>query len=158
MSSGLDACENDPQPIPEYSQGDASCAGELRNAQREQNKYEQSSPEHPWRWTAQTANQVIYGNTILTNNFCERCRKIVDILTRVLLCWDETPPMWAAARFPPGSSRSRYSPVLRHFLVSFGIIRLTMPTDCGFCTFSHAYSARPCKKREYLSGARLQSY
>ena len=136
MSSSLNACENDQQPIPEYPQQDASCAGELGNSQRDQNKDGQSSSQHPWRWTPHLADQFVHGTTRLTNNFCKRCQKIFDILTRVLLCWDETPPMWAAARFTPGLFRNRDSSKdLSSFLVSFGGICLTTTTDCGFCTF-----------------------
>ena len=135
MSSSLNAHENDQQPISEYSQRDALYAGKVGNAQRDPNKDGESSSQHPWRWTAHSAGQIVYGTTRLTNNFCKRCQTILDILTRVLLCWDKTPAMWAAAPVARGSSRNRDSSKLRSFLVSFGGICLTMATDCGFCTF-----------------------
>lgn len=133
MSNCLNACENDQRPI--HSQPDAPCAGELGNAQCDQVKDSQPSSQHPWRWTAQTADQTVYGTTTLANNFCERCQNIFDILTRVLLCWDEIPPMWAAARFTLVNSWKSRSPKLHSFYVSFGGICLTMTTDCRFCTF-----------------------
>jgi hypothetical protein len=135
MSNSLNACENDQQQIPEHSQPDASCAGELGNAQCDQNKDGQPSSQHPWRWTAHTADQLVDGTITPTNNFCKRCQNIFDILTRILLCWDEIPPMWAAARYATGSSRTSRLPGLGQFLINFGGICLTMTTDCGFCTF-----------------------
>ena len=132
MSNGLNACENDQQIITEHSQRDASCAGQLASAQCDQNKDDQSSSQHPWRWTTQTVDQIEYGTTKLTKNFCKRCQNIFDILTRVLLCWDEVPPMWAAASSAPGGLWG--SPSLRSFYVSFGCICLTKTTDCGICT------------------------
>ena len=73
MLNSLNTSEDDQQPIPEHSQPDASCAGELESAQCDQNKVGQSSSEPPWHWTAHTADQIVYGTTTLTNNFCKRC-------------------------------------------------------------------------------------
>ena len=135
MSSSLNAYENDQQPMSDCSQRDASYAGQVGNAQRDPNKDGQSSSQHPCRWTAHSAGQIVYGTTRLTNDFCKRCQTILDILTRVLLCWDKTPPMWAAVPVARRASRNRDSSSLGPFLVSLGGICLTITTDCEFCTF-----------------------
>jgi hypothetical protein len=135
MSNSLNASEDDLRLIMEHFQQDMSCAGELGSTQCNQNKDDQPYSQHPWHWTVQTPDQIVYGTIQFTNNFCKQCQNMFHILTDILLCWDEVPPMWATARFATESSRRAGLPILYAFLVSFGDICLTTTTDCRFCTF-----------------------
>ncbi len=136
LSDYLDGCGNDQSSTFERPFQGERRDGELHDPHYYQRKEDQPSSQDPWRWTVLAADRTVYETPPETNDLCERCQSITEILTRVLLCWDEIPPMWAAARFAPDTWRRSRLPVLREFRISFGGLCLTKTANCGFCDFA----------------------